>query len=195
MFMALLLPILFIGGIFAAEDMSTLGLADNLNSPLPIHSTNLTNSTIHIGSVIIHDTATSNVSNRDAAPVIHRYMITLTEPQVWVCFVIVGVGVLIFLFIIINLMVFSYSHQQSQKELLSQLSDIATELEGITSKSRIQCSVLPLPPVRRRRPASFAALPTFTTTVSKANGGNSQRYSCNQLTNSVSKGMAPILEV
>ena len=144
--------------------------------------------------VVEYPLPSSNVSNFDTAPVLHRYTITLTEPQVWVCFIIAGMGVLIFLFIIINLMVFSYSHQQSQKDLLSQLSNIATELEGITSNARIQLSIPPLPPVRRRRPMSFAALPTFSTKTAKANSGNSRRYSCNQLSDPLfSKHQQPIL--
>ena len=99
------LNILIVFCLPAATNSTALVPIDSLHSAQPIHSTNLTNSTIHIGAVIIHDTATSNITSTNATPAVHRYMITLTEPQVLICFAIAGMGVLIFLFIIINLII------------------------------------------------------------------------------------------
>lgn len=181
--------ILITFGLSSTENVTALDSTGNLSSYHPLHPPNLTNSTIHIGSVVFHDTATSNMTSNSTSPVIHRYMITLTEPQILICLAIAGLGVLIFLFIIISLIIFSYSHQQSQRNLLSQLSHIATELEGITSKASLLNTTPPELPIRRRRPVSFAALPLFTTKKLK------QRHSCNHLKDTLSKSMATILEV
>ena len=154
----------------------------------------MTNSTIHIGAVIIHDSIDSSKNATEKSPIFYRYMLTLSEPQLIVCIVIACLGVLIFLFTIVNLMIFSYSHQQSQRDLLTNLTNIATELEGITAKTGL-LNTVPAVPVRRRRPASFAALPSYTIEKPKLFNRGYRRYSCKSLEGILSESMVTIPEV
>ena len=142
------------------EGMSDSSILTNTSILLGSTSDVLTNSTLHINSVIIQDITDSTV-NCPSSPIFYRYIITLTQPQLIISAIIAGLGILIFLFVLINLALFSYIHQQKQNELLTYLTDIATELEGITAKASLRSTLVPKTP-KRRRPVSFAALPPIS---------------------------------
>ena len=180
------------------EGMSDSSILTNTSILLGSTSDVLTNSTLHISSVIIQDITDSTVSC-PTVPIFYRYIITLTQPQLIISAIIAGLGILIFLFVLINLALFSYIHQQKQNELLTYLTDIATELEGITAKASLHGTSVPKSS-KRRRPVSFAALPPIsqsqlTTTTQLKNPVAYKRQSSEQLKRGRSQSMATILEV
>ena len=162
-------------------------------------STYLTNSTLHIGSVVIHDVNDVTANTTCKSPIFYRYIITLTQPQLIIFVTVLCIGVLIFVAIIINLIIFSYSHQQSQSDLMIHLTNIATELEGITAKAS-QRNAGPSAAIRRPRPMSFAALPSLSLRESSSYSVSQgiiepKKHSGKCLKRMRSKSMATILEV
>lgn len=152
------------------------------------------NSTLHIPAAKTYDPI-DDCTTPTIKSIFYRYIITLEEPHIIIGVVTLLIGALIYLSLIINLMIFSYSHQKKQNELLVHLTDIATELEGITSKIRLQNSSANNS-VRRRRPVSFAALPSMTFGPSSSSGFYSTKAPLIKThLKPRSKSMATILEV
>ena len=61
----------------------------------------------------------------------YRIASTITETQVVVGVLIGGISMLVMVLVLVDLMTFSYAHHKRQKRLVSQLTDIVTELAAL----------------------------------------------------------------
>ena len=69
---------------------------------------------------------------------VDRVASSVTEAQVVVGVIIGGIAMLVMVLVVVDLMTFSYAHQKRQKVLLTQLTDILTELAALHDCQYIQ---------------------------------------------------------